>query len=152
MSKQEAKPQSNSSDFLLSELNDSVSSSENDAEVASKISSDPSVSGEFFLPSDSHENTDHYEEDAINKILEIKSEVEHIEQQISDYEREKLQEVSKKIEEILIQKTLTLDNIDTKSLDSVKELRKKYCCLCSRLSEINGCQTEIAITVFVISS
>lgn len=123
MSNQNISPQE-SSHFLLSELNDSNSSFEKDEEGSSRTSTNPSGSGEKMSKPVDEETEEEYEQIATNKILAIKSEVEDIQRQISEYSKEQLQEEFKILEEILIQKTLTLDDIDSKAIESVRELRK----------------------------
>ncbi|XP_018573487.1 BAG family molecular chaperone regulator 5-like [Anoplophora glabripennis] len=122
MSKRNLPPQE-SSQFLLSELNDSNSSFEKDEDGSSKTSMNPSGSGEKMTKAAEETETE-YEQIATEKIMSIKAEVEKIQQQIADYSKEQLQEEFKILEEMLIQQTLTLDNIDTRALDSVRELRK----------------------------
>lgn len=111
-----------SSQYLLSELNDSNSSFEKDEEE-SRTPTNPSGSGEKMAKT-AEEMEEEYEQVATNRILSIKAEVEEIQQQIADYSKEQLHEDFKRLEEILIQKTLTLDDIDTRGMDSVRELRK----------------------------
>ncbi|KAJ8957387.1 hypothetical protein NQ318_004867 [Aromia moschata] len=130
MSSSKIPPNESSSQFLLSELHDSSSSSDEEDEVESKNSNASKPSKELMIASGENvknaakQKPEDYERKTIIKIMEIKGIAEQLEQQISDFNRDQLQEQSKKIEEILIQHTLALDNTDTRNLESVKELRK----------------------------
>lgn len=65
-----------------------------------------------------------YESDILKKIAKIKSEVEHIEQEFMSLPRDELKEKCHIYEELLFQKTIDLDNIDTKCLEEIRKSRK----------------------------
>lgn len=66
-----------------------------------------------------------YERDVLNKIARILSEVRDVEQEAMNLSEIELKDKYQKFEEILIQKTISLDNIDTKSMAKIRETRKK---------------------------
>ncbi|CAG9856427.1 unnamed protein product [Phyllotreta striolata] len=83
---------------------------------------------ELQIPDDDRKNEnkgDDYESDIIDKILEIRSKIEKIEADIKSKSSEALKAECKIIEETLLQYIIKLDNIDTKSIDKVRDLRKK---------------------------
>lgn len=65
-----------------------------------------------------------YEQETLAKITKIREEVEVIELQITTMNKDELTEKFHIYEELLLQKTITLDNIDTKSIENIRENRK----------------------------
>ncbi|KAH1025433.1 uncharacterized protein LOC109538994 [Dendroctonus ponderosae] len=77
---------------------------------------------------------------SVDRITSIRAEIELIKTQILSLDHEELERESKKYEEFLVQKTLSLDNIDSKGLDRVKELRKDAILFvqeCLKLLDVN---------------
>lgn len=65
------------------------------------------------------------EREILDEIAKIRKEVEGIEQEIQSLSKHELRLKFQKYEEILIQKTIELDKIDTKCLEKIRERRKK---------------------------
>lgn len=65
-----------------------------------------------------------YEQETLDNIRKIREEVEVIEQEIKDLNEDELKEKFHIYEEILLQKTIELDNIDTKCIEIIRENRK----------------------------
>ncbi|CAG9773751.1 unnamed protein product [Ceutorhynchus assimilis] len=61
---------------------------------------------------------------AASKIEVIKLEVEHIKEELLSIDKEALQNDFKKYEEILILKTIELDDIESHGVEEVREMRK----------------------------
>ncbi|CAH2008923.1 unnamed protein product [Acanthoscelides obtectus] len=79
-----------------------------------------------------------YEKQIMQKIMTVKAEVENIEKEITSLEVGELKTEFRKLEEMLMQKTLVLDDIDVKSIETLREMRKKailYVQSCFRLMD-----------------
>lgn len=67
---------------------------------------------------------ENYERITLDKIANIRMEVEDLEKEITYLTIEELREKFQSYEEVLLQKTITLDNIETKCLEKIRKSRK----------------------------
>ncbi|XP_050299900.1 uncharacterized protein LOC126738558 [Anthonomus grandis grandis] len=71
------------------------------------------------------ENSEKFEKNALNRITAIKAEVEKIREEIITSEKEVIERDFKRLEECLIRKTISLDNIESRGIDIIKENRRE---------------------------
>ncbi|CAH1106687.1 unnamed protein product [Psylliodes chrysocephalus] len=112
----------------IKDLTNNVQEKVADKDVTGQDNSNNPDTGENLSKSNTIDNKGDNsceENSIILKILEIKSQIEKIEMDIRSKTKDKLLVESKIIEETLLQYIIKLDNIDTNSLDKVRDLRKK---------------------------
>ncbi|XP_076273516.1 uncharacterized protein LOC143204682 [Rhynchophorus ferrugineus] len=111
-----------SSEFLLSELPDDSPSSSS----AETVNSKEQIVENQQQQKMEGEDIDLYqfEQEALNKINSIKCEVEHLKEEILIFDKDTLKSLFGRYEELLILKTLDLDDIETRGVDKLKENRR----------------------------